>query len=340
LPTRINNKNESVETLDPQLLDVIHGIYAAALEPAMGPVVLRKLAGIAGVEPAAFDAAAPVPRAGGTAGPAAPGPAADWGRHLEHLCALSSFATRAEVAGTRSSGPGRAAGPPPQALRALRLLMPHLQTAAALHRRIHHLHGLSHSAFAALERLQFGLVLLGPAGEWRHANSRAQEICARTQAFSCDSSGRVQALSPAFTARLHAAVHAVAGGAGAGTASGTALRLRGTSGAELHAFVLPLPHAAQPLDASAAALMFVSDPQAALPRFAHNLRRIYRLSPSEAQLAEALVNGKSLKGFAEERGTTLNTVKTQLKSVAAKVGAKRQVDVVRCILTGPAVLHL
>jgi DNA-binding CsgD family transcriptional regulator len=200
-------------------------------------------------------------------------------------------------------------------------------------------HGVTHAALAALERLHFGVLLLGPQAELRHATRRAHEIGRRTLAFSIDSGGRLQASAPSLSTKLHRAIHGAASG-GTVHHHGTALLLRGTAGADVHAVVMPMPSSPLVPDTSVAATVFVTDPEATLPNFARKLRQIYMLSPSEAQLAEALVHGKSLKVFAEERGTTLNTVRTQLKTMAAKVGAKRQVDLVRCILTGPAVLDL
>jgi DNA-binding CsgD family transcriptional regulator len=184
------------------------------------------------------------------------------------------------------------------------------------------------------------VLLLGPDAELRHANRRAEDISRRTRAYSAGTSGRLQAFAPALSTKLQKAVHAAAAGAPPTDAPGTPLRLRGATGTEVHAFVVPVPAGTQHFEAAVAAMMFVADPESTLPNFPEKLRQIYHLSPTEAQLAEALVNGRSLKQFAVDRGTSLNTVRTQLRSLAAKVGAKRQVDVVRCILTGPAVLDL
>jgi len=201
-------------------------------------------------------------------------------------------------------------------------------------------HGLTHAALAALERLNYGVLLLGSDGELRHANRRANDIARRTRAFSAGASGRLQASAGSLSARLHKAVQTAAQCTDESELPGTALRLRGMTGSEVHAYVVPVPGGPHRVDANVVAMMFVADPQSTLPNFPEKLRQIYHLSPTEAQLAEALVNGRSLKQFAVERGTSLNTVRTQLRSLAAKVGAKRQVDVVRCILTGPAVLDL
>jgi DNA-binding CsgD family transcriptional regulator len=206
--------------------------------------------------------------------------------------------------------------------------------------RVHELPGVARAALAALERLNYGVLLLGPEAELRHANRRAEDISRRTRAFSYAPSGRLQASNATLSTKLHKAVHQAAQVTGLPDTTGTALRLRGLTGCDVHAFVVPVPAGHHPAERSVVALMFVTDPESTLPNFPEKLRQIYHLSPTEAQLAEALVNGRSLKQFAVERGTSLNTVRTQLRSLAAKVGAKRQVDVVRCILTGPAVLDL
>lgn len=85
------------------------------------------------------------------------------------------------------------------------------------------------------------------------------------------------------------------------------------------------------------AAIICSDPEAGVGMLSHRLEAMYRMSPAEAQLAEALVNGLSLKQYAEARHTTMNTVRTQLKAAAAKIGARRQADLVRIVLTGPAI---
>lgn len=214
----------------------------------------------------------------------------------------------------------------------------------AIDSRVDELHGVTQAALAALERVNYGVLLLGPDGELRHANRRAEDIARRTRAYFAGATGRLQASATAQSAKLHkavqAAVQAAAQGGAARDAAGTPLRLRGVSGGEVHAFVVPVAAGTQHSEKAVVAMMFVADPESTLPHFQEKLRQIYHLSPTEAHLAEALVNGRSLKQFAVERGTSLNTVRTQLRSLAAKVGAKRQVDVVRCILTGPAVLDL
>jgi DNA-binding CsgD family transcriptional regulator len=87
------------------------------------------------------------------------------------------------------------------------------------------------------------------------------------------------------------------------------------------------------------AAIFCSDPDAVAGTLSQRLEAMYRMTPAEAHLAEALVNGQSLKQYAEARSTSMNTVRTQLKAAAAKTGAKRQADLVRIVLTGPAIFN-
>lgn len=54
------------------------------------------------------------------------------------------------------------------------------------------------------------------------------------------------------------------------------------------------------------------------------LQRLYKLTAAEAELAVMLANGDSLERIAEERVVSLETVRTQMKTVFRKTGANRQ----------------
>ena len=63
------------------------------------------------------------------------------------------------------------------------------------------------------------------------------------------------------------------------------------------------------------------------------LARDYGLTPAEARLVSGLVQGKRLREIASEVGVSMNTIRTQLKSVFRKTDTHRQVDLVRMALT-------
>lgn len=58
---------------------------------------------------------------------------------------------------------------------------------------------------------------------------------------------------------------------------------------------------------------------------------LYRLTPGEAALVKALTDGTTMEAFAEVRRISLATAKTQLQSVFAKTGTRRQSDLMRLV---------
>ena len=87
-----------------------------------------------------------------------------------------------------------------------------------------------------------------------------------------------------------------------------------------------------------AAVVFVSDPEVRQETPAALLQRLYGLTPAEARLAEAMAGGGPLKAAAERLGIGRETARSQLKQVYAKTGTHRQAELVRLLLTGPAVI--
>jgi len=224
-------------------------------------------------------------------------------------------------------------------LHMVRQLMPHLRNAVLLHRNLYRLKVLAASALAALDKVPMGIALLTTSGLLLHANRRAHELVNTTTALRFDSSGALQAATPAATGALQRLIReAVATATGKSLSAGGALRLIGRNGRKLHLIVTPLPFEASPFGEGAAAAVFCSDPDAAVGGVARRLESMFGMTPAEARLTEALVHGQSLQEYADARHVTLSTVRTQLKAATAKTGTRRQADLVRVVLTGPAIL--
>ncbi len=66
------------------------------------------------------------------------------------------------------------------------------------------------------------------------------------------------------------------------------------------------------------------------------LRLLYDLTDAEARLFNRLVKGCSVREIADAFGITETTIRTQLKHLLNKTGARRQSELVRMALTGPA----
>ncbi len=219
----------------------------------------------------------------------------------------------------------------------LHALAPHLRTAFALHRRLHHAQALAHASLAVLENLPMGVVLLDERAALLHANQRAHSL-AHSSGLLRFTAHALAAINHNDDLQLQAAMHrAATTGRGLPLHAGCALRFSG-GGGSLHLTIAPLPRWSSPFGEHAAGAVFISDPTANIPAVADALRAFYCLTPAEALLAQALVNGLSPQEYAQQRGLSIHTVRAQLKAATAKVGTSRQADFVRAILTSPALL--
>ena len=120
---------------------------------------------------------------------------------------------------------------------------------------------------------------------------------------------------------------------------GQGRRLQHWSGQQLQVMVAPLPLDAQPYGMQCAAVVMLSDPSRVISSLTGALRSFYRLTLAEAKLVQGLINGQSPQEYAEATGVSINTVRSQFKAAASKVGVSRQADLVRVVLMGPALLR-
>ena len=225
----------------------------------------------------------------------------------------------------------------------LRSLMPHLQTAFALHRRLHRAEALAQASMDLLDRLPLGIVLLGDKAEVLYANARAHALAQDTGLVrigrGIQSDDELHALNHSDDLPLQQAMRQVVStGKGLPLHAGKGIRLHGLK-ADLHALVAPLPQNSQPFGSGAAGVVFLSNPAATLNQLDAILRMTYRLTMAESLLTQALVNGQSLNEYAQQQLLSVHTVRGQLKSVTSKVGVSRQSDLVRTILNGPAMFR-
>jgi DNA-binding CsgD family transcriptional regulator len=85
-----------------------------------------------------------------------------------------------------------------------------------------------------------------------------------------------------------------------------------------------------------AALLIFGDPDANPSTPTQALIELYGLTPAEARLMAALVDGERLEDYADRQQISINTVRTQSKQIFAKTGHGRQADLIREVLANPA----
>ena len=85
-------------------------------------------------------------------------------------------------------------------------------------------------------------------------------------------------------------------------------------------------------------VIFITSPDIEVTVSHATLRRLYTLTDAEAALAEKLVQGKTLEEIAGETGRSAHTLRSQLKQIFQKTDTNRQSQLIKKVLTGPAVL--
>jgi len=78
----------------------------------------------------------------------------------------------------------------------------------------------------------------------------------------------------------------------------------------------------------AAALVLAITPETAPRLPGVELEKLYSLTPSEGRVATAIAGGKTVREVAKENGTSVGTVRNQLKAIYSKMGVSRQSDLV------------
>jgi DNA-binding CsgD family transcriptional regulator len=225
--------------------------------------------------------------------------------------------------------------------RLLRTLIPHLQRAVQLHRRLAAAELTSRSLTEAMDRLPYGVILLDEGGQVILANRVARAQLAARDGLTAER-GTLGASKRAESSALQMLVADALGVAtGRGLGSGGVLSVSRRSGKRpLSLLVAPFKReAVDPFgDRQPAAVVFVSDPDMRVEAPADILARLHGLSPAEAKVAAEVLEGGSLREIAERLGVTRNTANTHLKRVFEKTGTRRQSDLVRLLALGAATL--
>ena len=85
-----------------------------------------------------------------------------------------------------------------------------------------------------------------------------------------------------------------------------------------------------------AAAVFISDPESMIDSNEARLSHLYGLTQAESRLAGKLAQGRSLEEAAGMLNITIETARSYSKRILSKTGAKRQSELVRLLLLGPA----
>lgn len=213
----------------------------------------------------------------------------------------------------------------PEAVRRLDHLRPHLARAAVL------------SARVGIERMQAGVIALETVGLPAAIVDATGRVLAANGLFAgCSPSMRIGAHDRLLfgdetsdTAFRNALRHG-----GRGAAASLALPARDAAAAAV-AHLVPLKGSARDVFTGAACLVYatVLAPKGALP--AALIEVLFDLTAAEARVASMVAAGTSVAAAALKLSVTPETIRAHLKSVYAKTGVHRQIDLARLLSERP-----
>ncbi len=222
-------------------------------------------------------------------------------------------------------------------------LMPHLQRAIQLHLRISTLESQQRAAVDALNRWSLGVILVNSKGLVLLMNRSAETLLNQKDGLLLDRRGLRTSRSIENTilrGLIQGAIQVSLGGNG-GSPGGAISLSRPSSKRPLSVLVTPAcPNSHLFPVADASAVVFVSDPESMAESSAEILARLYSLTPAESAVASLLMQGKSTEEAAETLGISKNAVRFHIKHLFGKTGTRRQGELIRLLLTGPAQIRV
>lgn len=226
---------------------------------------------------------------------------------------------------------GREGGPCDEgALALFRNLMPHLRRAAFLYGDYTSTRSQLATFTGHLDRYPQPFFLTGADGRVMYANAAARETVAVRDGLAIRD-GRIS-LPAAAQRRLQDAIAAVAGGTGLPLQNIEVSR--GPDKSPYRLLLMSVPSlGALPLGTSQpAAAILVMDSESAIEPDPAILREVFALTPAEARVTGRLVLGRSVEEIAGESGVSVETVRSQVRSILSKTNTGRQGELISLVL--------
>ncbi len=203
------------------------------------------------------------------------------------------------------------------------VLLPHLQRALRLRAEMARARDGSQATLEVLDRLAVAAVVVDGQSRIRYASRRAEAMFRDTSEVN-GSGGRLGLSDPELDSRLHRQIrHAAALAAGGLAAADQGLAVPRERNLPITLLVAPMRRG----QAEPVVIVLLRDPEH-LDLSTDLLRALYGLTPAEAAVAVAVVEGLRPDAVAVRFGIGVGTVRSHLKAILAKTGAQRQSQLV------------
>jgi DNA-binding CsgD family transcriptional regulator len=179
----------------------------------------------------------------------------------------------------------------------------------------------------ALEAIGAAACVVATTGSVRIANARFESELGST---IFDTRARLRVADPRADQLLEGALGEIRKGGGEGRS--IPIKLGANRSRVIH--LVPIKGHANELFVNAMALLVVTNPSAPMCVSFQVIQDLFDLTAAEAKLTKHICErDASLPKIADELGISLNTAKTQIQAVFRKTGTKRQVDLVKLLMS-------
>lgn len=189
---------------------------------------------------------------------------------------------------------------------------------------------------AALDRVTTAILVLDPEGQVVHSNRFFHRLVASHGSLELRDQ-RLWVGDAADQRRLDAFLSRHAEPGGADAAEHRHLELGREQRRPLSVYAAPCEWS----DREAHGLVLhIRSPLATASVNAGGIAKVFGLTERESELLAALADGQQLEEFAVATHRSPHTLRAQLKSIYRKLGVRRQIDLIRMVLTSTAFLLL
>lgn len=223
-------------------------------------------------------------------------------------------------------------------------VFPHLKRALRISLRLIETNQFRTVCGDLLNRLNVGVILVDSKGKYILSNHKASALIAKNGSGVTISGGKIRVSNIKKNELLNNLIsRAIEENGNLEEMSGAMTIQRENLIAPLRVLVKPILPSMQATDDNgnrACAIVFLGEDERETEFYPEDVMSLYGLTQAESRLAISIANGLSLNEAAEKYQVSKNTLRSQLRTIHAKMGIKRQNELVSILLLGPARYNL
>jgi DNA-binding CsgD family transcriptional regulator len=204
-------------------------------------------------------------------------------------------------------------------------LAPHLREAFSYYRRAG---VIASSAAAACDILGVGILAIGPDRRVRWSNAPGQGLVSSGDPVGTNACGRVTSAHPQVRETIDLTLKLAMAGQSTGPRTVIVPARDDAQSVIRLTIMVPSQSECERYFVGPSITVLIERVGPCGPLVEQYLRDVFRLTPAEARLANALADGATLAATAARQGISKETARTTLKRIFAKVGVSRQAELV------------